>query len=81
MMTNPFDEIQQKANISPEEIYKIAESVKHADLTDEMTLRQLIRQLATLANRPISETKEDQLIQAIKENNIPLNIQSINKFL
>lgn len=80
-MTNPFNHIEQKANITADEIYKIADSVKHANFTDERTVRHLIQQLAKMANRPISKAKEDQIVEMIVQQNIPLNMDDLNNML
>lgn len=76
-----FDKIQKNANISPDEIYKVADSVKNADFSDERTVRNLIRQLAMLANKPISKEKEDKIVEAIVKNKIPMDSKSINNLL
>ncbi|MDY0408324.1 stage VI sporulation protein F [Virgibacillus soli] len=76
---NPFEKIKKQANLSPNEIYKVADSVKHADFSDERTVRQLIRQLAQMANKPISKDKEDQIVSMITSNNMPMDMQSLNK--
>jgi len=72
-----FDKIQNKANINPDEIYKVADSVKHADFTDERTVRTLIRQLANMANKPISKEKEDKIVESIIKNKIPMDSKSM----
>lgn len=76
---NPFDKIQQNANINPDEVYRIAESVKHADFTDERTVRNLVRHLARLANKPISKEKENKIVESITKNNMPMDMQSLNR--
>lgn len=78
VMSNPFEKIQQAANIHPNEIHQIAESVKDADFSDEQTVRQLVRHLARMANKPISRRKEDQIVQAITQNNMPSDLDSLN---
>ncbi|WP_156289240.1 stage VI sporulation protein F [Oceanobacillus salinisoli] len=74
-----FDKIQQNANINPDDIYKVAESVKHADFSDERTVRKLVRHLAKMANKPLSKEKEDSIVQAITNNKIPADAQSLNE--
>ncbi len=73
-----FDKINQKANISPEEIYQVADSVKHADFSDEKTVRELIQRLSRLANKPVSKDKEDKIVEAIVKNKVPMNPQTMN---
>lgn len=74
-----FDKIEQNANINPNDVYKIAESVKHANFSDEQTVRNLVRNLARLANKRISRDKEDQIVNSITKNNIPMDMQSLNR--
>ncbi len=76
---NMFDQIQKKSSISPDEIVKIANSVQNANFTDEKTVRDLVRQLAKTANKPISKEKEDKLVQSITKNNMPKDINSLGQ--
>lgn|SRR5690625_4828975 len=74
-----FDKIQQNANINPQDVMKIADSVKNADFSDERTVRNLVRQLSRLANKPISKQKEDKIVESITKNNVPMDMQSLNR--
>lgn len=74
---NPFDKIQKNSSLNPTDIYQVAESVKGADFSDEKTVRRLIRQLGRMANKPVSKTKEDQLVKAITNNKTPTNMQTL----
>lgn len=74
-----FDKIQKNANVNPDEIYKVADSVKNADFSDEKTVRRLVRHLAKLANKPISKEKEDKIVQSIVKNKMPMDMQSLNQ--
>ena len=74
-----FDKLNKKANISPEEIYQVADSVKHADFSDEKTVRELIQRLSRLANKPVPKDKEDKIVEAIVKNKVPMNSQTMNK--
>lgn len=74
-----FDKLQQNANINPDDVYKVANSVKHANFSDEKTVRKLVHQLARLANKPISKEKEDKIVQSIIKNKMPMDMQSLNQ--
>jgi hypothetical protein len=76
---NPFDKIQQSAGINPSDIYKVADSVKNADFSDEKTVRRLVRQLAKMANKPISREKEDQIVKSITNNKVPTDFNSLSQ--
>lgn len=74
-----FDKIQQNANVNPNDIYAIADSVKHADFSDEGTVRNLVRHLAQIANKHISKDKEDQIVASIVKNKMPTNMNALNR--
>lgn len=74
-----FDKIQENSNIRPEEVYKVADSVKNADFSDENTVRNLVRQLAQMANKPISKEKEDKIVQSIVKNKMPGDLNTLGK--
>lgn len=74
-----FDKLQQNTNINPDDVYKIADSVKHANFSDEKTVRNLVRQLAKIANKPISQEKENKIVQSIIKNKMPADMKSLNQ--
>ncbi|WP_246206602.1 stage VI sporulation protein F [Virgibacillus ihumii] len=76
---DPFDQLQQQADINPDQIYKVAESVKNADFSDETTVRALVQKLAKIAGKPISKAKEDKIVQSITDNNMPMDMQTLNQ--
>ncbi|ARI77242.1 stage VI sporulation protein F [Halobacillus mangrovi] len=78
---NIFDHLKKKANIDPEDVFKVANSVQNADFTDEKTVRRLVRQLAKVANKPVSKKKEDKIVEAITKQNMPLDMNTLGKFL
>ncbi|WP_067725442.1 stage VI sporulation protein F [Oceanobacillus damuensis] len=75
-----FDKIQKNSNINPDDIFKVADSVKNANFSDEKTVRNLVRHLARMADKPLSKEKEDKIVQSIVNNKMPGDIQSLNHF-
>ncbi|WP_053219390.1 stage VI sporulation protein F [Virgibacillus senegalensis] len=76
---NMFDQIQKNSNIKPDQIFKVAESVKNADFSDEKTVRRLVKQLAKMADKPISKEKEDKIVESITGNKMPADMNSLGK--
>ncbi|MGO4888130.1 stage VI sporulation protein F [Anaerobacillus sp. MEB173] len=77
---NPFfDDLQKKTNVNPNDLLNLANSVSQADLKNEKAVRQLIAQVARLAGKPVSKEKEDQLVKAIVNNNIPMDFSTLAK--
>ncbi|WP_370621800.1 stage VI sporulation protein F [Bacillus sp. JCM 19034] len=76
-----MDQIQKKTSVKPDQIMKLANSVSSANLQDEKTVRQLIAQVAKLANKEVPKEKEDQIVNAIVNNNMPADFASLAKLL
>jgi hypothetical protein len=64
-----LDKLQGK-NVDTSKLEKIADGVKKNDLQDEQKLRQLVRQLALLANVSLSKEKEDKIVAYVNKNNV-----------
>ncbi|WLD91837.1 stage VI sporulation protein F [Alkalihalobacillus sp. AL-G] len=76
---NFMDDVEKKTGVKKNDIFKLADSVQNANLRDEKTIRQLIAQVSRLAGVPVSKEKEEQIVNAILKNNIPLDMTSIAK--
>jgi Stage VI sporulation protein F len=74
-----FDKIEKKTSVKKDEIFKLAHSVSGANLRDERTIRMLISQVSTMAGVAVTKQKEDQIVQAILSNNIPLDLATLSK--
>lgn len=81
MNQNFFDNIEKKTNVKKEDIFKLANSVSNANFKDERTVRKLIADVARLANVPVSKEKEDKIVDAIVNNNMPADLSQLAKML
>ena len=72
-----FDKVEKKTNVKKEDILKLAKSISGKDLNDERVLRSLIKDVARLANKPVSKEKEEKIINAFKKDKIPKNLNKI----
>lgn len=75
-----MEKIEENSQVSMDEIIRIAQAVQHSDLTDEYTVRQLVRQLTSIANRPITREKEDEIVQSIINQDIPTSIDELQRY-
>lgn len=68
--------------VSEKEIQKLASGVKPSTVQSEAQLRQLIKQVASLVNAPVSETTVNEIIRAVKSSNLnPNNMEQMMKLL
>ena len=61
-------------NINPDDVFALVEKIKTVDLKDEGNLRNLIREVSKIANKPIDKMKEDKLVQKILKDGIDEDI-------
>lgn len=64
-------------NISKDAVMNLAASVKNLDLDDESNIRQLIKDVAKIANRKIDKDLEDRLVDKIKKDGVTLDLFNI----
>jgi hypothetical protein len=76
---NLFNNIEKQSKVNKDDIFKLASSVQNANLRDEQVLRQLIHQVAAMAGRDVSKEKEDQIVNAIINNNMPTDFSALSK--
>ncbi|WP_369413904.1 stage VI sporulation protein F [Aquibacillus saliphilus] len=76
---NMFDQIQKNSKINPDEILKVANSLQNANFSDEKTVRKLVKQLAQMADKPVSKEKEDKIVKSITNNNMPTDMNTLSK--
>lgn len=72
-----FDKVEKKTNVKKNDILKLAKSLSGKDLNDEKVLRSLIKDVAKLANKPVSKEKEEKIINAVKKDKIPKNLNKM----
>ena len=72
-----FNKIEKKTNVNKETIMSLADKLQKNDLKDENTLREVIQSLSTMTGREISKEKEDKIIEAVKNDKVPKNIDKM----
>lgn len=69
-------------SVSENDIHKLASGVKPSTMQSEAQLRQLIKQVASLVNVPVSEQTINEIIHAVKSSKVnPGNMEALMKML
>ncbi|AWB45025.1 hypothetical protein DCC85_12870 [Paenibacillus sp. CAA11] len=69
-------------NISENAVKKLASTVKPSTLQSETQLRQLIKQVSSMANVPVSEQTINEIIVAVKKSGMnPHSMESLMKMM
>ena len=71
-----FKKIEDKTNIDKDTILSLANKIQKGDMKDENILRDLIDELSRLTGKSVSEEKKNKIIKAVKNDEIPKNIDN-----
>lgn len=74
---NFFDKIEKKTNVGKDAILGLANKLQQGDLKDEKTLREVIQELGKMTGKEISKERENKIINAVKNDNIPKDIDKM----
>ena len=77
MKDSLFNKIEKKTNINKDTILKLAKKLQENNLKDENTLREIIQELSNLTGKEVSKEKEEKIIQAIKNDKVPNNLDKM----
>jgi len=72
-----FNKVEKKTNVGKDTILKLAEKLQKNDLKNEATLREVIQELSKLTGREVSEEKQNKIIEAVKNDKVPKNIDKM----
>ncbi|OCA87490.1 sporulation protein [Bacillus wudalianchiensis] len=63
------------------DIMELANSLQNANFKDEKTVRNIIKRVSALANKPVPRQLEDQIVQSIVKDGQKLDMQTITDML
>lgn len=72
---NLLDKIKAttKGKVDESLIRSLASGMSQDDLRDEKKLRELVRQVAKMVNKPLSKEKEDRIVRYVKTHSLSVN--------
>ena len=74
---NLFKKIEKKTNIGKDKNLTLAKKLQDSNLKDENTLREVIQELGKMTGKDISKEKENKIINAVKNDNVPKDIDKM----
>jgi len=69
-----FKKVEKKTNVNKDTIMSLASKLQNGNMKDEATLKEVISTLSEMTGRPVSKEQEDKIINAVKNDKIPKNI-------
>lgn len=74
---NFFKKVQNKTNVDKTTIIDLAQKLQNANMKDESTIRNVIKEISTITNKEVSKEKEDKIVNAILKDKVPTNIDKM----
>ena len=71
-----FNKVEKKTNVKKNTILSLAEKIKSSNFKDEKVLNEVIDELSNMTGRSISDIKRKKIINAIKNDKVPNNIEN-----
>ncbi|MDG5473017.1 stage VI sporulation protein F [Jeotgalibacillus sp. ET6] len=76
-----FKRIEQKTGVSMDNVFSLAQSFQSADFKDEKTVRNLIKQVSAVANKPITKDLEDKIVETITAKGKSIDFNTISDMM
>lgn len=61
-------------NIEPSAVFALVDKVRTMDLSNEQSIRKVIKEVSSLVNKPIDKNQEDKIVREIMKNGINDNL-------
>lgn len=74
---NFFKKVENKTNVDKDSILSLAKKLQNSNMKDENTLREVIREISTMTGKEVTKEKEEKIINAIMQDNVPTNIDKM----
>jgi hypothetical protein len=81
MDNNFFKNIEKKTGVNMKDIFELANSLQNANFKDEKTVRNVIRRVSQIANKPVNKDLEDKIVQSIIKDGKQLDFNTIAKMM
>lgn len=72
-----FKNIEKKTGVNMKDIFDLANSLQNANFKDEKTVRNVIRRVSQIANKPVSKEMEEQIVKSIVNDGKQLDFNTI----
>ena len=74
-----FGKVKNKTNVDKDTLVDLAKRLNEDNMKDETVLRSIIRDLSKITGKSVSLEKEQKIIDTIKKDKVPKNIDKFFK--
>ena len=81
MDQNFFKNIESKTGVNMKDVFELANSLQGANFKDEATVRNVIKRVSQIANKPVSKETEDKIVQSIVAEGKQLDFGTLSQLM
>ncbi|USK71235.1 stage VI sporulation protein F [Peribacillus asahii] len=81
MDQNLFKNIESKTGVNMKDIFELASSLQGANFKDEATVRNVIKRVSQIANKPVNQEMEDKIVQSIIADGKQLDFSTLSQMI
>ncbi len=81
MDQNFFKNIESKTGVNMKDVFELANSLQGANFKDEATVRNVIKRVAQIANKPVNQEMEDKIVQSIVADGKQLDFGTLSQMI
>ena len=72
-----FKKVEKKTNVDKDTIMSLAKKLQGSNMKDENVLRDMVQEISTLTGKEVSKEKEDKIISAVVNDQVPKDIDKM----
>jgi hypothetical protein len=76
-----FKNMENKTGVNMKDVFELANSLQGANFKDESTVRNVIKRVSRIANKPVSREMEDKIVSSIVKDGNKLDFSTIANML
>ena len=69
-----FKKVEKKTNVNKETILSLAKKLQGGNMKNESTIKEVIHDISRITDREVTKEKEDKIVNAILNDNVPKNL-------
>lgn len=81
MDQNFFKNIENKTGVNMKDVFELANSLQGANFKDEATVRNVIKRVSQIANKPVNKDMEDKIVQSIVADGKQIDFSTLSKMM
>lgn len=72
-----FKKVEDKSGVDKNTIMSLASKLQKSNMKDEKVLHELVQEISDITGKEVSKEKEDKIVNAILNDNVPKDIDKM----